>query len=126
MLVLSRKVNQELVIGGNIRIKVIKAKGNTVRIGIEAPEDVRVVRGELKQSDDLKITTVIVDLNGSPQFSTDKGGARPTERAPKKPVNAQKTDRRLQMAPMRETTATENRMRQVIKKLAARQTKSEF
>jgi len=37
MLVLSRKVNQEIVIDGNIRIRVLKAKGNTIRLG-EAAE----------------------------------------------------------------------------------------
>ena len=47
MLVLSRKHNQDVVIGDNITIKVLSIKGNTVRLGIEAPSDVRIVRGEL-------------------------------------------------------------------------------
>jgi len=51
MLVLSRKVNQEIVIDGNIRIRVLKAKGNTIRLGIEAPDDVNIKRGELENRD---------------------------------------------------------------------------
>ncbi len=47
MLVLSRKQNQEIIIGDNIKITVLKMKGNTVRLGIEAPRDVNVIRGEL-------------------------------------------------------------------------------
>ena len=47
MLVLSRKVNQEIIIAANIRIHILKTNGNTVRIGIEAPPNVRIVRGEL-------------------------------------------------------------------------------
>lgn len=47
MLVLSRKSNQSIVIGANIKIQVLKISGNTVRIGIEAPNDVKILRGEL-------------------------------------------------------------------------------
>jgi carbon storage regulator len=47
MLVLSRKVGQELIIGDNIRITVNRVGGSRVTLGITAPGDVRVVRGEL-------------------------------------------------------------------------------
>jgi carbon storage regulator len=47
MLVLSRKVGQELIIGDNIRITVNRVCGSRVTLGITAPGDVRVVRGEL-------------------------------------------------------------------------------
>lgn len=47
MLVLTRKANQKIEIGGNIVVTVLSVKGNSVRLGIEAPRDVRVVRGEL-------------------------------------------------------------------------------
>ncbi|MEZ6092861.1 MAG: carbon storage regulator [Pirellulaceae bacterium] len=52
MLVLSRKTQQEVIIGENVRITVLQIKGNTVRLGIEAPRDIRVVRGELPAVDD--------------------------------------------------------------------------
>ena len=47
MLVLSRKQLEGIVIGDNIRIKVVKLDRNQVRLGIEAPNDVLIVRDEL-------------------------------------------------------------------------------
>lgn len=47
MLVLTRQVEQEIVIGDTIRIKVLSVTGNQVRLGIEAPADVTVLRREL-------------------------------------------------------------------------------
>ena len=47
MLVLTRKPQEKIQIGDNITITVIKTKGKTVRLGIEAPSDVNVLRGEL-------------------------------------------------------------------------------
>jgi carbon storage regulator CsrA len=47
MLVLSRKEGERLVIGENITLVISKVVGNRVTIGIEAPKDVKVMRGEL-------------------------------------------------------------------------------
>jgi carbon storage regulator len=47
MLVLSRKVGERLVIGDDIVLIVNKIAGNRVTLAIEAPNDVRIVRGEL-------------------------------------------------------------------------------
>lgn len=47
MLVLTRKPAETIRIGDDIVIKVIKTGKGTVRIGIEAPANVRVMRGEL-------------------------------------------------------------------------------
>lgn len=47
MLVLSRKVGEKLVIGNNITVVVSKVAGNRVTLAVEAPQDVRIVRGEL-------------------------------------------------------------------------------
>lgn len=47
MLVLSRKANQSIHIGDNIKINIVQIKGNQVKIAIEAPDDVRILRGEL-------------------------------------------------------------------------------
>jgi carbon storage regulator len=52
MLVLSRKVGERLVIGDNITVVVSRVAGNRVTLGIEAPSDVRIVRGELKAETD--------------------------------------------------------------------------
>ena len=50
MLVLLRKTNQSIHIG-DVVISVAQIKGNKVRLAIDAPSDVRVLRGELKQLD---------------------------------------------------------------------------
>lgn len=47
MLVLSRKKDEGIVIGDNIRIIVVEIRGDKVRLGIEAPKDVTVHRDEV-------------------------------------------------------------------------------
>ncbi|MCE2805073.1 MAG: carbon storage regulator [Gemmataceae bacterium] len=47
MLVLSRKVGEKILVGNNIVLTVVEVNGNRVRLGIEAPRDMAVVRGEL-------------------------------------------------------------------------------
>jgi carbon storage regulator len=47
MLVLSRKPLQSIMIGSDIKITVVKVDRNQVRIGIEAPQDVPILRDEL-------------------------------------------------------------------------------
>ncbi|WP_438316050.1 carbon storage regulator CsrA [Sporosarcina sp. FA9] len=50
MLVLSRKPGETIQISDNIEIRILEVKGDTVRIGIEAPKSVDILRGELVQS----------------------------------------------------------------------------
>ncbi len=47
MLVLSRKLNQEIHIGDNVVVRIISIKGNQVRLGIVAPPEVAVLREEI-------------------------------------------------------------------------------
>ena len=47
MLVLSRKTGEKIVIGDNITVVVNRVSGSRISLGIEAPADVRIVRGEL-------------------------------------------------------------------------------
>lgn len=49
MLVLTRKIGERIRIGDDITLVVTKMAGNRVTLGIEAPKDVRIVRGELEQ-----------------------------------------------------------------------------
>jgi carbon storage regulator len=51
MLVLSRKLNEKIVIDGEIVVTVVKIDRNQVRIGIEAPGHVPVYREELLRDD---------------------------------------------------------------------------
>ena len=55
MLVLSRKEGERISIGDNITLIVSKVCGNRVTIGIEAPRDVKVVRGELLLQAEIEI-----------------------------------------------------------------------
>ena len=48
MLVLSRKIGERILIGDNISVTVVRITGGGVRIGIEAPPDLAVIRQELK------------------------------------------------------------------------------
>ncbi len=48
MLVLSRKVGERIWIGDNISVTVVRVTGGGVRIGVEAPPELPVVREELK------------------------------------------------------------------------------
>ena len=50
MLVLTRKLQQQIKIGEQITVTILRVKGNTVRVGITAPRDVRVIRGELPKT----------------------------------------------------------------------------
>ena len=47
MLVLSRRIGEEIVIDGDIRVKIIAVSGGRVRIGISAPAAVMVDRKEI-------------------------------------------------------------------------------
>ena len=48
MLVLSRKHHDTIVIDQRIRIKVLDIRSDRIRLGIEAPDDVAILRGELQ------------------------------------------------------------------------------
>ena len=47
MLILTRKQNESVIIDGDIKITILGTKGKDVKIGIEAPEDVKILREEI-------------------------------------------------------------------------------
>ena len=47
MLVLARKFNESIVIDGGIKITVVEIRGNQIRLGIEAPKEVGIMREEV-------------------------------------------------------------------------------
>ena len=52
MLVLSRKVGEKIQVGDNITVTILETRGSRIRIGIDAPRDVRIQREE-----------VVIDIN---------------------------------------------------------------
>jgi carbon storage regulator len=49
MLVLSRRIGEEIIINDNIRVTVVAVKGDRVRLGIVAPREVTVDRSEVHE-----------------------------------------------------------------------------
>ena len=47
MLVLTRKLGESIVIGNNVRVTILEMQGKQIRLGIEAPPEVSVHRGEV-------------------------------------------------------------------------------
>jgi carbon storage regulator len=50
MLVLSRKIGEKIHVGQDITIEVRRVAGNRVTLAVEAPREVRILRGELKEA----------------------------------------------------------------------------
>ena len=57
MLVLSRKQNERIRVGDSVVVTVVRVSGDKVRIGIEAPADVRGLRDEI-EADDVGTVTL--------------------------------------------------------------------
>jgi len=51
MLVLSRKLSERIMIGDDIYITIVSIGPNSVRLGIDAPKDVKILREELNDSE---------------------------------------------------------------------------
>lgn len=47
MLILTRKINEEIKIDGDITVKIISISENSVRIGIVAPKEIQIIRSEI-------------------------------------------------------------------------------
>ncbi len=47
MLILKRKLDEEIIINSNIKVKILSVSENQVKIGIEAPNEIEIFRGEI-------------------------------------------------------------------------------
>ena len=60
MLVLSRKVGETIWIGENVEIVITEVKGDQVRVGIRAPRNIEIVRGELRKDISVSNTESVI------------------------------------------------------------------
>ena len=58
MLILTRKIDQSIIIQGNITIMVLGVERDRVKLGIAAPADVAVLREELVARDDMNVSPI--------------------------------------------------------------------
>jgi len=59
MLVLTRKRNETIEVGSSVIVRIVQIKGNKVRIGIEAPPEWRIRRGEVAQRDQAALEAAV-------------------------------------------------------------------
>ena len=70
MLILSRKINEKIMIGDDISISIIEIRGDQVRIGVDAPKSVKVFRQEVfdaikaenKAAAESKVSLPVLDI----------------------------------------------------------------
>lgn len=67
MLVLTRRAKQQIRLGDDIIVTVLQVKGNAIRLGIEAPRETRIIRGELEFFEDEPPKSL--DTNGKQKSS---------------------------------------------------------
>lgn len=60
MLVLSRKAGETIYIGEDIEIVISEVKGEQVKIGIRAPKNIDIIRGELRQDVSVSNTEAVI------------------------------------------------------------------
>ena len=87
MLVLSRRKDESIIIGGQIEITIVDIKGDTVRIGINAPREIDVHRKEvflaIQQENIAAARSGPTDLNSLGSLL--KGQSPPKGKSPKHP-----------------------------------------
>ncbi|HEY2826908.1 MAG TPA: carbon storage regulator [Pirellulales bacterium] len=84
MLILSRKVGERIVIGNDITVIVSRVAGDRVTLGLEAPPDVHILRGELRpfdaQESKAKPTSVVAGRHSQREDRSFRENQRRTPR----------------------------------------------
>lgn len=94
MLILRRKKNESLLIGENIRITIIDCAGDGVRLAIDAPKQISILREELSEAEQTNKTSLSPDLNSvwklQSIFQKQENGAGDEETLEEKTVKEEK------------------------------------
>ncbi len=77
MLVLTRKIRETIIIGGTIRVTMVSVRGRQVRLAIEAPREVSIVREELDPRPAPALRSS--GLRGDPPASPPRRRGRPSD-----------------------------------------------
>jgi len=85
MLVLSRKINQSIMVGDNVRIVVVAVDRDQVKLGIEAPRDIPVHRSEIYE--EIQRTNQSAAASPVPTEKLEAGKATLQPRKPSKKGN---------------------------------------
>lgn len=70
MLILRRKKNESLLIGDNIRITIVECAGDGVRLAIDAPKQISILREELSEAEQSNKTALVPDVNSVLKFQS--------------------------------------------------------
>ena len=72
MLILTRKINEEIIINSEIRIKILSISENQIKLGISAPEDMEILRGEIfERVKQIAINLTLGKINASERASSE-------------------------------------------------------
>lgn len=88
MLALTRKIGERIVIGDGITITVVEVKGDSVRLGIEAPKEIRILRGEIIDAIAAENQNAIVAKEGK-DYNFLKG-LKKNDKKPNRDINSSK------------------------------------
>lgn len=69
MLVLTRKIDESIIIGNDITVSILEVKGNQVKLGIKAPKDISVNRSEVYENimkENIRASKTPTDLESLP------------------------------------------------------------
>jgi carbon storage regulator len=69
MLILTRKINEKIIIGESISISIIEVRGDQVRIGVDAPKTVKVYREEVFEAIKLENKAALASKTNLPKIN---------------------------------------------------------